>query len=93
MIYVVDSNDRDRVEEAADELQNLMREDGLRGSPVLILANKQDIPGALSVHELVNKLGMHSVKDRKWFVQASSATSGDGLYEGLDWLSQTLDAN
>jgi len=90
VIYVVDSNDRARVEEAALELQKVLREDELRDAVVLVLANKQDLPNAMSVAEVTDKLGLHSLRSRQWYIQATCATSGDGLYEGLDWLSNAL---
>ena len=34
---------------------------------------------------------MHELRGRKWHVQSAVATQGLGLYEGLDWLSSTLD--
>lgn len=43
-----------------------------------------------SVAEVTDKLGLHSIRNRKWYIQSTCATSGDGLYEGLDWLSSTL---
>eukprot|EP01125_Pyxidicula_operculata_P006033 TRINITY_DN210_c0_g1_i2.p1 TRINITY_DN210_c0_g1~~TRINITY_DN210_c0_g1_i2.p1 ORF type:complete len:180 (-),score=41.15 TRINITY_DN210_c0_g1_i2:135-674(-) len=90
LIYVVDSNDRARVDEAALELQKVLREDELRDAVVLVLANKQDLPNAMSVAEVTDKLGLHSLRSRQWYIQATCATSGDGLYEGLDWLSNAL---
>jgi ADP-ribosylation factor protein 1 len=57
---------------------------------VLVLANKQDLPGAMSVAEVTDKLGLHSLNERKWFIQATCATSGEGLFEGLDWLSANI---
>jgi len=90
IIFVVDSNDRERINEAALELQKVLREDELRDSTLLVLANKQDLPNAMSVAEVTDKLGLHSLRSRQWYIQAACATSGDGLYEGLDWLSQAL---
>ena len=90
IIYVVDSNDRERIDEAALELQKVLREDELRDSVLLVLANKQDLPNAMSVAEVTDKLGLHSLRSRQWYIQATCATSGDGLYEGLDWLSTAL---
>jgi len=90
VIYVVDSNDRERVDEAALELQKILREDELRDAVVLVLANKQDLPNAMSVAEVTDKLGLHSLRSRQWYIQATCATSGDGLYEGLDWLANAL---
>eukprot|EP01089_Gocevia_fonbrunei_P015558 TRINITY_DN4578_c0_g1_i2.p1 TRINITY_DN4578_c0_g1~~TRINITY_DN4578_c0_g1_i2.p1 ORF type:complete len:105 (+),score=28.71 TRINITY_DN4578_c0_g1_i2:2-316(+) len=90
VIFVVDSNDRERIGEGAEELQKMLREDELREAAVLVLANKQDLPNAMNDAEVTNKLNLHSMRNRKWYIQACCATSGDGLYEGLDWLSHTL---
>jgi len=90
LIFVVDSNDRDRIHEAAEELQKMLREDELKDAVLLVFANKQDLPGAMSVSEMTDKLGLHSVGARKWYIQSTCATSGDGLYEGLDWLAGNL---
>jgi len=90
LIFVVDSNDRERASEAAEELNKMLSEDELRDAALLVFANKQDLPNAMSVAEITDKLGLHSLRNRKWYVQSTCATSGDGLYEGLDWLSNTL---
>jgi len=90
LIFVVDSNDRERVSEAAEELQKMLNEDELRDAALLVFANKQDLPQAMSVAEITDKLGLHSLRSRKWYIQSTCATTGDGLYEGLDWLSNTL---
>jgi len=90
LIFVVDSNDRERANEAAEELSKMLSEDELRDAALLVFANKQDLPNAMSVAEITDKLGLHSLRQRKWYIQSTCATSGDGLYEGLDWLSNTL---
>ena len=91
VIFVVDSNDRERVESAKEELQRLTREDELKDVCVLILANKQDLPNAMSVKEITEQLELHTVlRGFPWSVYGSCATQGDGLYEGLDWLSAAI---
>lgn len=90
LIFVVDSNDRERVGEARDELHRMLQEDELRDAVLLIFANKQDLPNAMNAPEITDKLGLHSMRNRNWYIQATCATSGDGLYEGLDWLSNEL---
>merc|ERR1712217_297777 len=90
LIYVVDSNDRDRIEPAREELHKMINEDELRDAVILVFANKQDLPNAMTAAEITDKLGLHSLRSRNWYIQATCATSGDGLYEGLDWLSATL---
>ncbi|XP_046756134.1 ADP-ribosylation factor 4 isoform X2 [Gallus gallus] len=90
LIFVVDSNDRERIEEAADELQKMLQEDELRDAVLLLFANKQDLPNAMAISEMTDKLGLQSLRNRTWYVQATCATQGTGLYEGLDWLSNEL---
>jgi len=90
LIFVVDSNDRERLSEAAQELNKMVNEDELKDSVILVFANKQDLPNAASASELTEKLGLHNLRGRKWYVQTACATEGKGLYEGLDWLSNEL---
>eukprot|EP00117_Sycon_ciliatum_P030423 scpid108216/ scgid2920/ ADP-ribosylation factor &gt; ADP-ribosylation factor len=62
VIFVVDSNDRDRVNNARDELQKMLSEDELREATLLVFANKQDLPNAMSTAEVTDKLGLHSLR-------------------------------
>ena len=89
VIFVVDSADRDRIEEAQETLHAMINSEELGNAVLLVYANKQDLPGAMTTPEVVDKLGLVDLK-RKWFIQASNATRGDGLYEGLDWLSKNI---
>merc|ERR1712216_833189 len=90
LIFVVDSNDRDRVEDAREELSKMLNEDEMKDAALLVFANKQDLPNAMPAAEVTEKLGLHNMRNRQWFIQSACATTGDGLYEGLDWMSRTL---
>jgi len=90
VIFVVDSNDRERVEEVREELLRLLQEDELRDAVVLVIANKQDLPNAMNAAELRGKLGLDQLRCRNWYLQSACATTGEGLYEGLDWLSRAV---
>eukprot|EP00731_Ephydatia_muelleri_P030283 Em0021g806a len=90
LIFVVDSNDRERLSQSQEELQKMLREDELRDVILLVLANKQDLPNAMGVQEITEKLGLNDLRDRQWYIQSTCASSGDGLYEGLEWLENTL---
>uniref|UniRef100_A0A3B4AGH7 ADP-ribosylation factor 5 n=1 Tax=Periophthalmus magnuspinnatus TaxID=409849 RepID=A0A3B4AGH7_9GOBI len=90
LIFVVDSNDRERIAESRDELSKMLQEDELKDAALLVFANKQDLPNALSVSELAEKLGLHALRNKDWHIESSCATQGTGLYEGLDWLSNEL---
>ncbi|KAF6735060.1 ADP-ribosylation factor 5 [Oryzias melastigma] len=93
LIFVVDSNDRERVAESAEELSKMLLEDELKDAVLLVFANKQDLPNALSVSELADKLGLQALRNKTWHIEATCATQGTGLYEGLDWLSRELSKN
>ena len=90
LIFVVDSHDRDRIEEAAEELKKMLAEEELEDCCVLVMANKQDLNGALSPTEVTKELEMGEIKGRSWLVQGTSASTGQGLKEGLDWLASVL---
>jgi ADP-ribosylation factor 1/2 len=40
----------------------------LRDSTLLVFANKQDLPNAMSVSEMTDKLSLHSLRQRRWYV-------------------------
>lgn len=69
---MVDSNDRERVPEAREELQRMLNEDELRDALLLVFANKQDLPNAMNAAEITDKLGLHSLRQRQWYVPAHS---------------------
>jgi Arf/Sar family protein len=62
-------------------LQTIVNDPLMRNSAVLVLANKQDLPGAMSTSEVVEYLGLPKLKGRHWNVQSAVATRGTGLYE------------
>lgn len=89
----------------------MLNEDELRDALLLVFANKQDLPNAMNAAEITDKLGLHGLRQRTWYIQvsilcytsaghgdglltnsgqAACATSGDGLYEGLEWLSANI---
>ena len=69
IIFVVDSNDRERVAEAREELQRMLNEDELRDALLLVFANKQDLPNAMNAAEITDKLGLHGLRQRTWYIQ------------------------
>jgi small GTP-binding protein len=97
IIFVVDSADRDRIDDSKDyensakeELSRMLGEEELRHAALLVFANKQDLPGAMKVQEITERLGLNKLRNRQWFVQGASAPTEDGLFEGLDRLSDAL---
>jgi ADP-ribosylation factor protein 1 len=91
LVFVVDSSDRGRISEARDELHRLLNEDELRDAVLLVFANKQDLPDAMTAAEMTDKLGLHALREpRQWHIQPACATINEGLPAGLEWLSSTI---
>ena len=65
----------------------MLAEDELKDAILLVLANKQDM-GIMSVSEVVERLGLHTLRGREWNIQGTCALTGDGLGEGFKWLSK-----
>jgi len=91
VIFVVDGNDPERFQEAKNELYALMDTDALRHASLLVYANKQDLPQSMSTAFIADKLELATrMRGKNWHVQGAVAVSGEGLYEGLDWLGTAL---
>ncbi|EGZ08616.1 hypothetical protein PHYSODRAFT_339066 [Phytophthora sojae] len=90
VIYVIDSADRGRIDEAVHELHRVFDEDALRDCKLLVLANKQDQPDCMSVEELHEKLALHRVIRNSTHITRTVATSGQGIDEGMMWLSRAV---
>ncbi|KDP47141.1 hypothetical protein JCGZ_22137 [Jatropha curcas] len=90
LVFVVDSDDRERIAEARNELHRILGDNELGDAALLVFANKQDLPDAMHVDEVADKLGLHALRQRRWYIQGSYAKLGHGLYEGLDWLYNNI---
>lgn len=94
IIYVIDSSDKDRLKTSKAELLSMLDEDELRGVPLLVFANKQDVAGAVPPAEISEELGLAGGENaRPWSVRGCSAIKGEGLTDGLDWLVTTLSSS
>ncbi len=90
IIYVVDSNDRERIELNKETLSKMLDEPELQKACLLVYANKQDLVNSMTPNEIVEQLGLNTLKGREWNVQGTAATLGTGLTKGLDWIANTL---
>ncbi|XP_008939760.1 PREDICTED: ADP-ribosylation factor-like protein 14 [Merops nubicus] len=87
LLYVVDSSDKRRLEESKKEFEIILKNEFLKCVPVVVLANKQDLPGALNAEEITRKFNMKKYcSDRNWYVQPCCAVTGEGLSEALQML-------
>jgi len=92
VIFVVDSTDRDRLDEACQVLAKVLANDDLTGRVLLVFANKQDLPGAMTCEEVAAGLQLHALEGRSWHVQPSSATDQEGIHDGFEWLFEELES-
>ena len=83
LIFVVDSNDRERVNEAREELMRMLAEDELRDAVLLVFANKQDLPNAMNAAEITDKLGLHSLRPGTGTFRPPVPPAGTGFTR--DW--------
>ncbi|KAK2847312.1 hypothetical protein Q5P01_010311 [Channa striata] len=84
LVFVVDSWDQKRLDETRRELHRVLKNKSLREVPLVVLANKQDLPGALGPDALSLRLNLEGMcEGRAWFIQPCSATTGTGLEEGF----------
>ena len=87
---MVDSADTARMDEAREELQNMLQEEDLKSVTLLVFANKQDLAFAITAQEIAEKLLLDSIKDRKWSIFACSAMTKEGIQEGMEWLVKNM---
>lgn len=94
IIFVVDSSDKLRIAVAKDELSQLLEHQDMldRKIPILFYANKMDLPDSLSAVKCSQLLGLDNIKNKPWHICASNAKSGEGLQDGVAWLSDQLQA-
>ncbi|CAL1266945.1 ADP-ribosylation factor-like protein 4C [Argiope bruennichi] len=92
IVFVLDSVDDERLEEARMELVRMAKAPENLGVPILVLANKQDLPGAKDPFEIEKILGLGSElgPGHLWHVQPACAIIGDGLEEGLEILYEMI---
>ncbi|CAL1531557.1 unnamed protein product [Lymnaea stagnalis] len=90
LFFIVDSADVSRMTEASEELFGIAKSPEMQGVPVVVVANKQDLPGALSTAEVADRLKLRELRDRKWFVQGACAVNGDGIYEAMHEMAKLV---
>lgn len=93
IVFVVDSADRQRLPQSKAVLQDVLSRPELKGKPLLLMCNKEDISGAIEPWEVAICLGVKDLQDRDMKVQGCSAIRNTGLEEGLAWVTQRIRKN
>ncbi|XP_039142588.1 ADP-ribosylation factor-related protein 1 [Dioscorea cayenensis subsp. rotundata] len=91
IIYVIDAASLSSFESSKSALEKVLRHEDLRGAPLLILANKQDLPGAVSAEELARYLDLKELDERLYMFEAISAYDGMGIKNSIEWLVEVME--
>jgi len=91
IMYVIDAATASSFEDAKSALDKVIRHEHLRGAPLLIVANKQDLPGVVNDEELAKFLNLKELDERPYMFQAVSAYDGRGIKSGIDWLVEQME--
>ena len=89
IIYVIDSHD-ETYDDSKTQFYKLLKNDALKNAVILIYANKQDLPGAKNVGDIIRIYELDTIKNHIWHIQPCSAQTGEGLITGMKWLSDQL---
>lgn len=91
IVFVVDSVDAERMEEAKTELHKIAKTGDNQGVPLLVVANKQDLRHSLSLAEIEKALALKELgPGTPWHLQPTCAIIGDGLKDGIERLHDMI---
>lgn len=76
---MIDCTDRERLVESGNELFEMLMDNRLKEVPLLIFANKQDLPNAMTSSEVAEAIGLVRLEERTWQIKACSAVEGSGI--------------
>ncbi|XP_063976053.1 ADP-ribosylation factor-like protein 13B [Diachasmimorpha longicaudata] len=104
LIYVVDASDISRLSESKIVFGELIANEHIAGKPILLLANKQDVPGAIDELDVVENLDVeHAANAMKCPTRVEICTSTlpedpklgytMGIANGYKWLLDTISKN
>ncbi|KAH8293746.1 hypothetical protein KR054_003800 [Drosophila jambulina] len=79
LIFVIDSKDAVRLSEARCVLCDVLLHEELNKAELLIVSNKKDIPGSLSMSTIVDLMGLEQLQGRDWTIKECSLQTGQGV--------------
>ncbi|EKM49531.1 uncharacterized protein PHACADRAFT_265067 [Phanerochaete carnosa HHB-10118-sp] len=87
VVFVVDSHDKEKFETVNFELHQLLAQPTLKGVPLLVLGNKNDLEGHATVQELIKALDLDKVQNRPVSCYSCSMKSQHNLDIIIQWLA------
>ncbi|KTW30204.1 hypothetical protein T552_00682 [Pneumocystis carinii B80] len=95
IIYVLDSSEKEKIYEAKDIFERIINHEDIKGIPILIVANKQDISGSFTIEEIKKVFNnvIERLEEYKNHIIAISAINGTGIEEAIEWLKGRMEEN
>jgi len=90
IIYVIDSSDHESIQACNDQIESLLENDEIRHIPIIIIANKQDLPEAMKASEISEKMRLQQVDDRQIQLFCASARTKFKIDEIIEWMVDNL---
>jgi signal recognition particle receptor subunit beta len=92
---MIDSTDRQRIEESWLVFDKMIQNEQLVGLPLLVACNKQDLENHMTVPEIKKIFNKSAAKIgiRNCMATATSALTGEGIHEGIFWMKECVEAN
>ncbi|KAF6260021.1 P-loop containing nucleoside triphosphate hydrolase protein [Scenedesmus sp. NREL 46B-D3] len=88
IVYVVDAADHDAIQVSAKELTALLTKPSLQGIPLLVLGNKNDLPGALGTQQLIERMTLQGLTGREVCCYSISCKVQNNIDITLEWLTK-----
>ena len=86
ILYVIDSADQEAVAASEQQLESLFANENISSIPILVIANKQDLPEALNPDDIMDKLKLQNVNDRKIKLFCTSAKLKTHVSDIIQWI-------
>eukprot|EP00160_Parvularia_atlantis_P008019 Unigene1723_Nuclearia_a/m.5295 Unigene1723_Nuclearia_a/g.5295 ORF Unigene1723_Nuclearia_a/g.5295 Unigene1723_Nuclearia_a/m.5295 type:complete len:186 (-) Unigene1723_Nuclearia_a:127-684(-) len=93
IVFVVDSADHEKLDAAKTELKNLLEKPQLASIPILVLGNKNDLPNALAVEGVIEKMDLKAISNREVCCYSISAKNAVNIDITLQWLTKHAKSN
>lgn len=90
LVFVVDASDRTRMDEAKMALKSILSDSNLENVPLMVLANKTDVPDSMTLNEVCQQLDLEKCTDRAWQIQACSGLKGLGLQQAFQTVAKLI---
>lgn len=90
LIFVIDSSDHDRIHLSRAELKGIYHHDSMKNVPLVVIANKQDIPNSLSTEVIIERLDLTEWSTGSYRIVPCCALTGDGLINAFESLAKMI---